>query len=159
MHQILYKDLRAHRSFHPEIVLTNVFGSKPLSLLGSSSRIQSPPRSAPPAKSPVANTRASFPLTGLPTSFPVLSSLYSKSLFFQKILLSQYQYCQSGYIILFIPVFGSMAQLTHPELHTSFFASRCVHSESRTAASYLTSTVLGDGRRKGGVSEGSSRER
>src|SRR2546429_6514604 len=102
----------------------------------------------PPTKAPVANNIKSFPETEPFTSLFVLSSRYSKSPFFQKILLSQYQYCQSGYIMLFIPVFRSMAQLTHPLLHTSFFASRCVHSLSLMAASYFTSMVFRVGQRQ-----------
>lgn len=44
-----------------------------------------------------------------------------------------------------MPVLGSIAQLTHPEAQTNFFASRCVHCESATAASGFTSIVAGNG--------------
>ena len=117
--------------------------SKSLNRLGSSSLNQLLPQNAP--RSALNIMVFSIHLLALPgfTSPPFFSSLYTKSSFLQKTLLHQNMNCQSGYIILFKPVLGSIAQFVQPLAQTNFFASRCVHSKSRCAASGQTSTVAG----------------
>ena len=125
-------------------LLITAFPSNSLNCCGSCPRNQSFPTKTP-TNAPTVNILSTHFLVHPGSICLDVSSLNTKSCFLQKTLLHQNRNCQSGYIMLFSPVFGSTAQFVHPLAQTSFLASRCVHSKSCAAASGRTSTVAGVG--------------